>query len=1425
MRLFLMASFLLCSSLLHAQSENDAAEKAWARKSKEIAFQNDSQWQDSRWQQTDVGPFLAGSIRTPNRQVVKGLAIRVGATQQAAVCYDTARMTLAAGWTGEFLQFGPRRFGLIEPPRVAGDVAFNVPPKAGWAYKNRFDPRPDELTDVDLEARNMKAGDTIACLPKHWIDYRGHFTHGERVVLAYDVQGVSVLESPWFVEADGAAAFVRSFEIAGADEPMQLWAADEKSIITLRGGNGHLSIDNAQPVVHVAPRRETIRFDVLLTSGKLQKGTLEALMAAISDSAPLSEWTETDEGRFPQVLETVGETTETGGPYRIDTVTLPFDNPFNALLFTAGHDFYSDGRAAVCMAHGDVWTVAGIDRELRSLKWRRFATGLHQPLGLRIVDDVAYVICKSQIVRLNDRNDDGEADFYECFNNGIMTTRGAHDYITCLDTGPDGSFYFIHARTGVMRVSPDGETIESVAFGFRNPNGMGVSPDGMITAAPQQGSWTPESCVIAVREGGYYGFGGPRVTEDRPSGWELPLCFIPRAMDNSGGAQVWVEGDRWGPVEGQMLHLSFGQCRPLMVLTEEIGDRYQGGAINLPTTPGDFESGIMRGRFSPHDGQLYVSGLRGWQTRAIRDGCFQRLRYAGGPVHMPVAVKTYANGLALTFTEPLAAEMANDPDNFFAEEWNYLWSSKYGSPDFSVSQPDEQGRDEVTVVSSTLLEDRRTIFLEMPDRKPVHQIQISWLLADDNGESFQGTYAHTINQRPGELFAEDHIVRKVRRPRISPELEQRLQRGVAMTFQNRETDEADSRIARLLALRHDLSTPATPFIAAGPIDVRATGTMQVSLSGFSEFRIRGRGTATLTINGDVVAKLPPDETVRSDRFLLRKGHNPFLLEFASADRGVAHFEVEWKGDNFGWEPIPAANLFHDSGHDALVAASGRRLGRELFADHQCVRCHRSGTDPLAMFETHLTPPSFRDTNRGLDNRWLQAWLTDPHKLRPDTTMPAMLGDGAEAAQAAADLAAFLTTLGENAPQSTQPTAEDVEAGGALYETLGCVACHTFETAVEPDPYDRVSLHFTNAKYQFSALPEFLKNPSANHPSIRMPDFALNAAEAAKLAAYIRSESTGELKSNGLAGDAVHGKKLFESVGCRECHQIDDRPLPVASRGWNDVNFDAGCLRSDTNSTTATTTSAPDFRLRADEVEALRRFLKRDLESLAVRSEVETSRRLVSKLRCTSCHDRDGERAIRLTASVEEGSGLIPETIPSLSWAGERFHSRWTETLLSGDLSYKSRPWLKARMPAFSAYANALSQGLAAEHAVSPTDDGQAADVVDVNLAKIGESLTLKSGLDCRQCHGVGKLEPRGDEKTKVALGVNFEFVRDRLRRDSYHRFMLDPPRYDINTRMIKLSADGLTTKLKQPFDADAHQQFEAVWHYIQSLPKRGSETK
>ena len=66
---------------------------------------------------------------------------------------------------------------------------------------------------------------------------------------------------------------------------------------------------------------------------------------------------------------------------------------------------------------GDVWRVEGLNDDLEHVIWRRVASGLHQALGLVVADDKIYVLGRDQITELQDRNGDGEADFYRCVSN------------------------------------------------------------------------------------------------------------------------------------------------------------------------------------------------------------------------------------------------------------------------------------------------------------------------------------------------------------------------------------------------------------------------------------------------------------------------------------------------------------------------------------------------------------------------------------------------------------------------------------------------------------------------------------------------------------------------------------------------------------------------------------------------------------------------------------------------------------------------------------------------------------------------------------------------------------------------------------------------------------------------------------------------
>ena len=431
----------------------------------------------------------------------------------------------------------------------------------------------------------------------------------------------------------------------------------------------------------------------------------------------LREFTKGGPAQWPQILETQGTSgpTVAGWPYVVDTLTLPFENPWHSLFFVGAHDFFANGDIALCTMTGDVWRVSGVDASLKNLRWKRMAAGLHQPLGLVVVEDKVCVLGRDQITRLHDLNGDGEADFYECVANEFTTPTGGHDFMCGLERDAAGNFYTASGKDGLLRITP-GKKAEVIASGFRNPDGLGLAPDGTLTVPYSEGEWTPTSAIAQISPGGYYGYPGPRAgAETLP-----PLVWLPRGEDNSAGGQTWVPDDRWGPMRGQMIHLSYGAGTHFLVLRQQVNGGWQGAAVPLP---GDFNSGVHRGRFSPRDGQLYVSGMTGWGTYTPGDGCLQRVRFTGGAVPVPVAFEARDNGVLLTFSEKPDASAANVAKHF-AQCWNYRYSQAYGSQEYSLRQPDTAGHDVLEIKSAHLLGDGRKLFLEIPQLQPANVVHL-----------------------------------------------------------------------------------------------------------------------------------------------------------------------------------------------------------------------------------------------------------------------------------------------------------------------------------------------------------------------------------------------------------------------------------------------------------------------------------------------------------------------------------------------------------------------------------------------------------------------------------------------------------------------------------------------------------------------------
>jgi hypothetical protein len=703
---------------------------------------NDANWVDGRWNETDTGPFICYALNAPGGIVTKGISIKLGERNEASICYDAASMTPRAAWSGKFITFDAARYGLINWPKPDGTLISNMPFAPAW------------------DSTKVK--------------YRGLHVNSKHVILEYDVNDIRVRELPGVETKAGIVAISRTLQIAphagalscaaaempnGKGEVFQIhglnFAAltdgDNLTTTCAYGTGAALKAENSRVMLAISGQGTPAQVKVVMCSGKqadaarmtalLENGTLPEDFDALLKPGP---------GRWGKPIATTGTVSPDKAPYVVDTISVPYSNPFKALMFLSGLDFFENGDAAVCSLHGDVWIIRGLDDKLDRVTWQRFATGLFQPMGLKIVNNKVHVMGRDRLTILHDLNGDGEADFYENFNSMCKTSPSGHDYSACLENDSAGNFYHVDPF-GLHRISKDGSSYETLATGWRNPVSMSVGPGDVVTVSPQEGEWTPASQICQVKVGGFYGYGGPQKTLERPLGYDLPLCYVPRQTDNSTGGQVWVDSTRWGPLNGQLLNLSFGQSSMQLVLRETVDGHPQGGVVPLPIR---FQSGAFRGRFRAQDEQLYVVGTMGWSSTAAHDGSFQRVRYTGGKVVLPVGLNAHANGMRITFNEPLQRDEAQDSENYSIEQWNYRYGAQYGSSDYSIASPNTIGHDALAIKSVKLLPDGRSLFIELPALQPAMQMRIKYNLKSAAGDKVRGAIENSIHKL-GKLFEPD----------------------------------------------------------------------------------------------------------------------------------------------------------------------------------------------------------------------------------------------------------------------------------------------------------------------------------------------------------------------------------------------------------------------------------------------------------------------------------------------------------------------------------------------------------------------------------------------------------------------------------------------------------------------------------------------
>ena len=650
----------------------------------------------------DFGNVLFWTLQVEQGNIAqKGIAVRLdngpgGVSRgKAWALYDHDTMRLAALWSGDqFVDWRGIAFDGSHGTHtsIVGDKHFVFPNEPMWI--DSAEGTPEEIREQDARIRG-RDDRPYGPLPFDQVRFTGLEMHGDSPVIRYTVRDCEIRETIGYDEATDS--FERILDCGPLKTPVAL-RLDEHEAVSIPVSNEPFRLRVKYGPDGVTLERSTAKPD--------------------APSQPRSS-------RFAGQLTTTIQADAGEGPFAVDVLETPApaDNPWQSWMRTSGFDFFEGGKsAAVCTWNGDVWIVDGIDQSEGELKWQRICSGLFQPLGLKILDGQIYVSCRDMIAILRDFDGDRETDYIENFNSDHQVTEHFHEFAMGLQSDDEGNLYYAksarHAKQAVvphhgtlLKVAKDGSSTEILATGFRAANGVCLNPDGSFMVTDQEGNWNPKNRINWVKGRGvddFYGnmWGYHSVTDESDSVMQQPLCWITNRFDRSPAELLWVpEDSSWSPLKGSLLNLSYGAGKIYTVPFEKIGDKVQGGMCPLPIEM--FPTGVMRGRFSPTDGQLYACGMFAWAGNRHEPGGFYRIRYRGGPVHQPVEITTDPGKVMIRFSDPLDKASVESASSWKVQAWDLKRTSKYGSKHFNER--------EWKVEEARLSPDGTTVELSIPD--------------------------------------------------------------------------------------------------------------------------------------------------------------------------------------------------------------------------------------------------------------------------------------------------------------------------------------------------------------------------------------------------------------------------------------------------------------------------------------------------------------------------------------------------------------------------------------------------------------------------------------------------------------------------------------------------------------------------------------
>lgn len=420
-----------------------------------------------------------------------------------------------------------------------------------------------------------------------------------------------------------------------------------------------------------------------------------------------------------------------------EEIPLPYMNQDRRNIRAADIAFSQKGIGALVTFDGDVWLFEELGS--RKFSWKRFAAGLHEPQGIAFRNDEIFVFDRNGLIRLHDRDGNGEADYLENFCALVIQSSETREFSMGLEVLSDGSFvvakggqrsHTLNPHAGaILKISADGNSIQKIAAGLREPY-IGIDPKtDAIFASDQQGHWIPTTPFHHIENGANYGF-VPAMVKDTNIQYRKPTLFIPHPVLQSGAGILKVHSKKMGLFDQRYLYL--GYCKPVLGLIDHDQENSRDSTFYPLREIFDFP--LLKAAQSPRDELVYLTGFQIWGSSAKKLSGLCRVKPAKKMV-MPMGSQLYKQGVRIDFSERIHKESVL-PIAFKLERWNYLRSSRYGSGYYNLKG--EAGKETVLFSSLTLSKDRRSVFVAIPDMKESMQFGLSYYLMSEKGQPVQG---------------------------------------------------------------------------------------------------------------------------------------------------------------------------------------------------------------------------------------------------------------------------------------------------------------------------------------------------------------------------------------------------------------------------------------------------------------------------------------------------------------------------------------------------------------------------------------------------------------------------------------------------------------------------------------------------------------